>query len=58
MLSEANVSQGRRMGKAVHYLPLYMSGLVAAEASTPVTDADVLSGFRLDPIDFASLDGN
>ncbi|MBQ9002634.1 MAG: DUF4143 domain-containing protein, partial [Eggerthellaceae bacterium] len=56
VLSEANVSQGRRMGKAVHYLPLYMAGLVAAEASTPVTDADVLSGFRLDPIDFASLD--
>ncbi len=55
VLSEGNVSQGWRAGKAVHYLPLYMVGLVAAEASTPVTDPDVLKGFRLEPIDFESL---
>lgn len=55
VLSEANVSQGQRMGKTVHYLPLYMAGLVAAEASTPVTDADILSGFKLEPIDFSAF---
>ena len=58
VLSEANVSQGRRMGKVVHYLPLYMAGLVAAEASSPVTDADVLSGFRLEPIDLSAFNND
>ncbi len=55
VLSEANVSQGWRAGKPVHYLPLYMAGYIAAEASTPATEADALDGFRLDPIDFSSL---
>lgn len=58
VLSEANVSRGNRMGKAVHYLPLYMASLVAAEASTPVTDAGALSDFRLDSIDFSAFDQN
>lgn len=57
VLSEANVSQSRRAGKIVHYLPLYMVGLVAAEASTPVTDSDALKGVRLDPIDFSGFSG-
>ena len=57
VLSEANVSQGRRAGKTVHYLPLYMVGLVAAEASTPVTDSGALKGVRLDPIDFSGFSG-
>ena len=55
VLSEANVSQGRREGKPVHYLPLYMAGLVAAEASTPLTDIEALDGFTLDPIDFSAF---
>lgn len=55
VLSEANVSQGQRKGKTIHYLPLYMAGLVAAEASTPITDADALSGFKLEPIDFSAF---
>ena len=55
VLSEANVSQGRREGKPVHYLPLYMAGLVAAEASTPLTGIEALDGFTLDPIDFSAF---
>ena len=55
VLSEANVSQGQRAGKPVHYLPLYMAGLVAAEASTPLTDAATFGGFTLDPIDFSAF---
>jgi len=54
VLSEANVGRGRRAGKTVHYLPLYMAGL-AAEASTPLTGIESLKGFVLDPIDFSSL---
>jgi predicted AAA+ superfamily ATPase len=55
VLSEANVSQGQRGGKPVHYLPLYMVGLVAAEASTPLTDYEAFEGFTLDPIDFSAF---
>ena len=55
VMSEANVSLGQRGGKPVHYLPLYMVGLVAAEASTPFTDAEAFEGFVLDPIDFSAF---
>ena len=55
VLSEANVSQGQREGKPVHYLPLYMAGLVAAEASTPRTDIEAFDGFILAPIDFSAF---
>ena len=55
VLSEANVGRGRRAGKTVHCLPLYMAGLAAAEASTPLTGIESLKGFVLDPIDFSSL---
>lgn len=55
VLSEANVSVGTREGKPVHYLPLYMVGLVAGEASTPVNATEALSGFTLEPIDFSGL---
>ena len=55
VLSEANVSQGQRGGKPVHYLPLYMAGLIAAEASTPLTDSKAFEGFVLDPIDFSAF---
>ena len=50
-----NVSRGQRRGKPVHYLPLYMAGLVAAEASTPLTDAAAFGGFVLDPVDFSAF---
>lgn len=50
VLSEANVAVGQRKGKRVRYLPLYMAGLVAREASTPDTSSDALEGFRLAPI--------
>lgn len=55
VLSEANVSKSSREGKPVYYLPLYMVGHVAGEASTVETGIDALGGFVLDPIDFASL---
>ena len=50
-----NVSRGKREGKPVHYPPLYMAGLVAAEASTPRTDIEALDGFILAPIDFSAF---
>ena len=55
VLSEANVSRGARAGKPVHYLPLYMAGLVAAEASTTVTESAALQGLTLEPIDFSAF---
>lgn len=55
VLSEANVSRGMRAGKIVDYLPLYMAGLVAGEASTPSTDTQAFAGFTLDPIDFSDF---
>lgn len=58
VLSEENASQGRRLGKTVHYLPPCMVGLVAAEASTPMSDVDVLSGFRLEPVDLSAFSNN
>ncbi|MBR2836371.1 MAG: hypothetical protein IKE43_11785 [Coriobacteriales bacterium] len=50
VLCDSNVSVKDRMGKPVKYLPLYMTGLVAQEASTPINAIKALEGFRLEPI--------
>lgn len=52
VLSEANVSVQKKMGKRIVNLPLYMVGLVAAQGSSDTASRDLLRNVVLDPIEW------